>query len=119
MITRTRRVVRWVACTMLVGFSTEQAMAGGVSNATVVQVAPDGPNAFFVYVNVAPTGTPACGIATSGNYRYVIDVTTDVGKAMVATALTAYVGKSLIDIVGLGSCAVWDDTETISYMLAH
>jgi hypothetical protein len=95
------------------------AQAGSVTNTTVRMVAPESPNVFFVYVVAAPSGTPACGTETVSNYRYVVDVTTDAGKAMVATALTAYAMQSPVDVIGLGTCAVWGDTETIYYLQAH
>jgi hypothetical protein len=101
------------------GSQLRDAHAGGVTNATITQVVAESPNGYFVYVDLAPTNTPACGTVTSGNHRYVIDLTTDAGKAMIATVLTAYANKALIDITGTGTCDVWGDTETVYYITAH
>jgi hypothetical protein len=109
-----------VICACLGLLGAARANAGGVSNATVTAVMPfSPPNLFFVVVDVSPTGVPACGTLTSSSKRFVVDLTTDGGKAMAATLLTAYSLNSQIDIVGLGSCAVWGDTETINYIVAH
>jgi hypothetical protein len=85
----------------------------------VRMVVPESPNAFFVYVTGTPSGTPACGTETTSIQRYVVDVTTDSGRSVVATALTAYALQSSVDVIGLGSCAVWGGTETIWYLQAH
>ena len=109
-----------IACACLGLLGAARANAGSVSNATVTALMPySPPNLFFVVVDVPPTGVPACGTLTLSSKRFVVDLTTDVGKAMAATLLTAYALKSQIEIIVLGSCAVWGDTETINYIVAH
>ena len=99
--------------------SCEMATAGSVFSATVTAVSAESPNAYFIYVNVAPSGVPACATNTTALQRFAFDLTTDAGKAMIAIVLTAYVNKSPLDIVGTDSCTVWSDTETVSYLTAH
>ena len=102
--------------------SASASAAGSVANATVTAVVPESAGtsaAYFVYVSVAPTGAPSCATTTTNQHRFAIDPTTPVGMSMVATALTAYATQATIDVVGLGTCAVWSDTETIERIMAH
>lgn len=117
---RARRVAIGAAA-MIWAVCAIPAQAGSVANATIVQLVPESPNGFFIYVNVAPPSgtTPSCATETLSAYRYVVDLTTDAGKATVATALMVFAMKSSIDIVGTGNCSVWSDTETVRYIQVH
>jgi hypothetical protein len=92
--------------------------AGEVSGATITAVQASGIGV-FVYVNIAPTGVPSCGTQTTTTYRFVVDPSTPYGMTVVATALSAHATASSVDIVGLGTCGVWSDTETINYIIEH
>jgi len=99
------------------------ALAGSVTGATITQVSAEssagsaGTNdVFFVWLNVAATGSPACATQTS---RFTIDPTTNLGKAMIAIVLEAKATSSTIDIQGGGACSTWHDTENIFFIVAH
>ena len=102
------------------------ALAGNVSSATITQIVGEGApiggtgtgdGAVFVYVSVAPTGSPAC--ATSNLFRFAIDPATPIGMSQIAMVLSAHATGAQVDIVGYGTCGVWSDTETIWYITAH
>jgi hypothetical protein len=100
-----------------------RALAGAsVDNVAVTEVIAEsnGANtAYFVYVNGAPSGVAACGTVTSSQYRFAVDPTTEVGKTMVANALTAFATGAHIDIYGLGTCGLWPDTESAERIVLH
>lgn len=57
---------------------------------------------------------PACA---TYSLRYGIDSTTAGGKAMTAAFQAQYALNRPIEIVGLGTCTVWGDSEDISYIV--
>lgn len=80
----------------------------GVTNPTNANVAP-----VFFYHNGARTGSPPC--ATNAN-RYVLN---PFAKAQIATLLTAKAMNKRVAVSGMGTCDVWSDTETVSYILVE
>lgn len=62
----------------------------------------------------ARTARPAC--ATQD--RWVINGTTDGGKIIISTLLTAYAQGKQITVMGNGACGNWSDTETVDYIVA-
>jgi len=74
----------------------------------------DIPNTVFIQINATSTGTPACATA---NFRMVFDVTTPVGKALLANLIAVKLSNpsAVITLVGKNACTLWSDTEDFSY----
>lgn len=62
----------------------------------------------FFEQNGIRTTRPACATAT----RWVIDVTTATGQAMLANLLSANAQNRKVFISGTSNCAAWGDSET-------
>lgn len=60
------------------------------------------------------TARPTC--ATQQD-RWVINGTTDGGKIIISTLLSAYAQGKQIFVQGNGACANWSDTETVDYII--
>jgi hypothetical protein len=88
---------------------------GFVSTAYVTAVTAQsyGTGQFFVSVSLPITGGPACATQTM---RFVIDPTTDVGKAQIEVIMAAKRNGSAISILGSGFCKLWGDTETVLWV---
>ena len=83
--------------------STNQSTVAQLSVAT---------GSMFVYVSLssAPNGYASC----AANQRYVIDLTTEGGRASYATALAAKLSGQQIGIIGSGTCTLLpNDAEGI------
>ena len=103
-------------------FAPKAVAGASVAGVTVTEVIAEsnGTNtAYFVYVSGPPSGVAACGTVTSSQYRFALDPTTDVGKAMIANALTAFTTGASVDIYGLGTCGLWPDTESAERIVLH
>jgi hypothetical protein len=48
--------------------------------------------------------------------RWVFDVTTAKGQAMLSMVLTAYSTGKKIAVTGSGACPDWSDTETVEHL---
>ncbi|MBW8860023.1 MAG: hypothetical protein JF570_09940 [Caulobacter sp.] len=49
--------------------------------------------------------------------RWAIDSSTLAGQGRLAILLSAYSLGKKIEIVGLGTCGLWSDTETVNYFV--
>lgn len=58
------------------------------------------------------TATPACHTISG---RWAFNVTTPAGQAKFAFLLSAYNTHKKIGIAGADNCAVWNDTESVSW----
>jgi hypothetical protein len=112
---RRRIVVLGVLVSSVAGFSN--AFGGGmVSNAPITAITAQdygGTAQFFVSVNQPVTGAPSCAIQAM---KFVINGSTDAGKAQIATVLAAQSAGHNISILGTGTCDVWGDTETVFWV---
>lgn len=94
--------------------------AGGQAPAATIirpAAATDGINdVYFLYVDKDATGTPSCATYTRSDRRFAIDPATDIGRAMIATALAARMAGLKINISGTGNCLIWGDTESIAWL---
>src|SRR4051794_1336788 len=70
----------------------------------------------FINLPQAIAGGPACGTQTT---RYSINLATEGGRAMYATAMMAYSLGKQVYVYGTGNCAVWPDTETAQYLMTR
>jgi hypothetical protein len=106
----------------LAGLPANRSVAAGlVNNATIVNVQPTAQGnslgqvgAFFVYVNVAPTGGASCATYGQTSQRFVVNPNTAIGTALIATILTAWSTGHNVQINGSGLCDIWGDTESIA-----
>lgn len=74
--------------------------------------------AVLFHTTGARSATPSCqgpGLAS----RFAIDASTTAGQAAVSILLTAIARGKRVQIHGSGSCTIWGDTETISYILVE
>lgn len=83
--------------------SASTSSAGTVSNAIVNRA-----SRFFFNQNGSRSARPACSVD-----RWVIDVSTSAGQAMMSLILTAQAQNRPIVINGTGACAEWSDTEGV------
>ncbi len=81
------------------------------------------PNAFlsseygvqFFRTSGTRVGVPAC-VTPGQESRFVIDARTDAGKAMLSVLLTAVARGKRVTITGTGTCGIWGDTESVSFI---
>jgi hypothetical protein len=59
------------------------------------------------------SGVPSCASAHSA--RFALNATTDAGKVQLAGLLSAHAAGKQVGIIGTGNCAVYGDSESISY----
>ena len=90
---------------------------GFVSTAYITAVTAQsyGTGQFFVSVSLPITGSPACATQAM---RFVIDPTTDVGKAQIEVIMAAKRDGRPVSILGSGFCKLWGDTETVFWVQA-
>ena len=67
--------------------------------------------------NGSRTAVPACATSFAG--RWAIDASTVAGQSMIAVMINAYNRGKQVYIAGTGTCSIWGDTETISYMVVQ
>jgi hypothetical protein len=69
--------------------------------------------AFFVYLSVSDSSAPTCATQTSA---FVLNPTTDIGKAQIATILEAKAAGTPVGIVGNNTCNISGSSEDILYV---
>lgn len=74
-----------------------------------------GDNTVYFGVNPSPNNKPAC--SNHNKYDYVIDISTDKGKAIYSMLLMARTTQSNITIQGSGSCLAGSNIEEIRYWI--
>jgi hypothetical protein len=77
---------------------------------SITQVISNNSGRVFVTQNGSRSTRPACAV----DPRWVINGSTETGKAMLASMLTAYATNRQILILGTGACADWGDSESIA-----
>lgn len=77
---------------------------------------PNGAPIGIFYVNGEHSGAPACVVDRS---RFVVDLRTEFGKAMYATAMAAYLSGRSVTVNGAGSCQLWSGLETAATMVSY
>jgi flavin reductase (DIM6/NTAB) family NADH-FMN oxidoreductase RutF len=107
---RTLAVVLLSAASFFISAKTH---AGTVSGAKVSFINTASFDAAFIHVNVAPTNVAACATVTASQYRFVVNLNTASGRAILNQATVAMALGKTLSIVGSGDCAVWGDTESV------
>jgi len=94
-------------------FAANAAVAGNGSG-KVVSLLGNSSQLFGLTVGTI-NGRPACAQSN----EFAIDNRTPGGKAMIAIVLAAQAQGLTVSVVGTGTCDVWGDRESVSYLVAH
>ena len=110
------RIVGWMLKTTFVVplVWAVPSFASNSSWGSINTVLPHSTGALFFNHTGTRTARPAC--ATQD--RWVIDGSTDGGKIIISTALSAYAQGKQISVKGNGACTAWPDTEGVEYIIA-
>lgn len=100
------------ACVLLLTYATPS-FAGTAASGSINTVLPHSGGAMIFNQTGTRAGRPAC----STQDRWAINGTTDGGKIIISTLLTAYAQGKQTSIQGTGTCTVWSDTETVDYII--
>lgn len=111
-----REIIRISGMVAIIGCSVAPvpSFAGSAGIGSIITVFPHSQAGLFFEQTGTRVSPPTC--ATQA-IRWVIDVTTSQGQAMVAALLTAQSRGKRISIQGTGDCEVWGDTETVLYFI--
>jgi hypothetical protein len=91
------------------------AFASDGSSGYITEILPtNGTAAFFIHGGTRTT-PPAC--AAGSGPRWVIDLSTPGGQAIMATILTAFSTNRPVHVVGTGTCALSPTDETVGYLV--
>ncbi|MCP4551984.1 MAG: hypothetical protein GY834_08120 [Bacteroidetes bacterium] len=102
----------------LISFIPVNGLCSSISNVNVKQVVVQAANSVGVdRVCVYPDQMPEDKALCATFNRYCADVTTDIGKALLSTALTAYATQKPVSISGSGTCDLVTNSEDIAYMM--
>lgn len=95
---------------LLMGAQPALASNNSAGQITYLQTRSNGIVIFYM------TGTRTTPPACATQARWTFDANSTGGQAMLATLLTAYARRDLVAVWGTGTCLVWSDTETVSFM---
>lgn len=101
-----------LACSVSV-ICAAPSFAGTAASGSINTVLPHSGGVMIFNQTGTRTGRPAC----STQDRWAINGTTDGGKIIISTLLTAYAQGKQISIQGTGTCTAWSDTETVDYII--
>jgi hypothetical protein len=73
--------------------------------------------AVLFHTSTTRVGVPAC--ATAQTTRWAIDTNTAAGKAQLAGLLSAHATGKKVQVFGTDTCAIWGDTESVSYLRVY
>ena len=93
-------------------FGSGPAYASTSSGGTISTILVQGNVAFFNLSGPRST-VPGCAIVPG---RWVFNISTLQGQAMLSALLTFYASGKTIGVVGTGACADWGDTESVQYL---
>ena len=93
------------------------AFAGSATSGTLSTVHTFASGQVLVYTNGSRSDVPTC--ATIQPARFAINGNTAGGKVLAAAVLTAYSLGKRVTIIGNGTCDVYGDTESISYIYTN
>lgn len=110
-----RKILLIAGC---LGLSVNPAYAGSQTAGKIISIAsnpPVGgyPAVFFFATNGTRNSPPACATLAG---RWAIDGSAPSAQQSIATVLSAQAQGRQILIQGNGTCSVWGDTETASYI---
>lgn len=97
-----------VCAAMLVSSVGHAGSASGAVTQTLLGTA----GILIFKVGTGATGQPSC--STGGEWALLLD--TAAGKGTYALLLTAVAQGLTVNVVGNGTCSVWGDRETVSYI---
>jgi hypothetical protein len=99
---------------LVLAFSSFAALAVGTSTGTITAIYAMPSGVMMFTSSGSSSGQPGC--ATSAG-RFAIDTTTAAGKEQAASLMyAAAIGKT-VAFTGLGTCAIWSDSEGLNYAI--
>lgn len=110
------RIIKKIGCALLLVnmmVPITAARAGAGASGFTTTVITNRQNRFFFYHSGARTGRPACAVEST---RWVVDLSTPAGQAMMAQVMTAISLNKSFSVSGAGTCDLWADTETVDYI---
>ncbi|MCW2404395.1 hypothetical protein M2336_001024 [Sphingobium sp. B1D7B] len=110
----TFRSYRLATAALLLPFITVPAQAGSAGMGSISGVIAHHAGVFFE-LSSPRTAPPAC----ASQNRWLINSATNQGQAMIAVLLTAQMQGKRVGVVGMGSCDVWTDTETVDHFIVE
>ena len=111
------RTLTVVLLSAAVFFVCAKAHAGTVTGAKVSLINTASFDVAFIHVNVAPTNVAACGVVTASQNRFVVNLNSASGRAILNQATVAMALGKTLSIVGTGECGVWLDTESVQQFI--
>ena len=94
--------------------AASSASAGSIANVKIASVLAGASNLYYVNFATAISGPPSC--VTTYNKRFVFNISTAPGKAMLSTLLMAQSSGAPVSISGTGTCAESAGTESVKYV---
>lgn len=104
------RALFTIVALLLVSPGSAEASEAGIGKPSALLVHEQG--AAFFHHDGPRTARPAC----ASEDRWVINLSTQAGQAMYAAVLTAIASGRKIAVHGAGTCSVWGDTESVTYI---
>jgi len=108
---------------LLAGISIALALASGVASAgektgriTSVHLAQQHVDKVFIQIEGAYTNEPTCSNQVS-SWDFVLDISQSTGKAIYAQLMAAQYSQTPLQVVGLGTCLLQNNYETLSYIV--
>lgn len=93
------------------------ASAYGVGTITAIGGMGFGTNTVYFGISPAPTGRAGCN--SHANYQFIIDISTDSGKALYSMILSASATNTPVAIQGAGTCPSGTTAESVSYWVLN
>jgi hypothetical protein len=107
----------------IVGMTCALVLAPGVASAgektgriTSVHLAQQHVDKVFVQIEGAYTNEPTCSNQVS-SWDFVLDISQSTGKAIYAQLIAAQYSQTPLQVVGLGTCLLHNNYETLSYIV--
>jgi hypothetical protein len=107
----------------IVGMACALALASGMASAgektgriTSVHLAQQHVDKVFIQIEGAYTNEPTCSNQVS-SWDFVLDISQSTGKAMYAQLMAAQYTQTPLNVVGLGTCLLHTNYETLSYIV--
>ena len=102
---------------MFIFLTFSNAFAGSATFGTLSTVHTFANGVVLVYTNGSRSEVPAC--ATNQPARFAINGSTAGGKVLAAAIFANYSLGKQVTIIGSGTCDVYGDTESISYIYTN
>jgi hypothetical protein len=106
------KIVKKILCVCAAMLVSNVSLAAGTASGLVTQTLLGTAGILIFKVGTSATGQPSC----SAGGEWALQLDTSAGKGTYALLLTAVAQGLTINVVGDGTCGVWGDRETVSYL---